>query len=469
MIEHVALAQWIPQATAGYELRADDRILQFASLSFDTAVEEIFTCLSAGGTLCLRTPSMATSIADLLARCAEWHISVLNLPTAFWHEMAWEVASRDLVLPSSLRLVIVGGERALPERVAMWHRATPSRVRLMQGYGPTEATVVATIADLSPLREVSVMPGEVPIGRVVPLAQAYVLDRHREPTPVGVAGELFIGGVTLARGYLHNPAETAQRFVPDPFGTAPGGRLYRTGDLVRRLADGQMEFLGRVDHQVKVRGYRVELGEIESAVKEHPGVKDAVVVTHEDADGARIAAYVVTDRAEVFSTAALRETLRQRLPEYMMPASFTLLDAMPMTPSGKIDRRALPEPGRAGNGAPGAPGVPPRNETERIIAAIWQEVFKGGVPSVDANFFDLGGHSLTLVRVRSRLHDHFGDGISMIDMFRYPTIRALADHLRPEHAPSPVAAAPPPPPASDRAAKQQAAYLRQRQAALEGR
>jgi acyl carrier protein len=216
-----------------------------------------------------------------------------------------------------------------------------------------------------------------------------------------------------------------------------------------------------------VRGYRIELGEVESAVKEHLGVRDAVVVARAEPDGSRVAAYVVPDRPDVFSISALRETLRDRLPEYMMPSSFTLLAALPLTPSGKVDRRSLPEPTTGGLERAGAVAVPPRTETERIIASIWQEVFTADVPSVHANFFDLGGHSLTLVRVRSRLRDHFGDEISLVDMFRYPTISALADHL--SHA-GPTAR--PPTPAAQlqaRAEKQKGAYVRRKQLALGGR
>jgi amino acid adenylation domain-containing protein len=467
MIPHRALARWIPKVTAGYGLRSDDRVLQFSSLSFDTSAEEIFPCLGLGATLCLRTPAMATSIDAFLRHCRDWKVSVVDLPTAFWHELAWEVASRDLTLPPSLRLAIFGGERALPDRVAMWHRATSPRVRLMQGYGPTEATVDTTIADLTPLREPARLPSEIPIGRAIESAPVYVLDRHGEPVPAGVTGELYIGGDVLARGYLRRPELTAERFGPDPFSGRPGARLYRTGDQVRQLADGQLEFVGRADEQVKVRGYRIELGEIESALKEHPAVKDAVVVARaETADGTRVAAYVVPALLDAFSVPALREALRDRLPGYMMPASFTVLEALPLTPSGKVDRRSLPAPSAVE--ADGAAVVPPRTETERLIASVWQEVFRAEVPSVHANFFDLGGHSLTLVRVRSRLRHHFGDEISMVDMFRYPTISALADRLG---RGGPTATAGPSIPASQlqaRAEKQKDAYVRRRQNAMGG-
>lgn len=470
MIEHRALAGWIPRAHRGYGLRSDDRMLQFASLCFDTSVEEIFPCLTAGATLVLRTPAMATSIDEFLRRCGDWKVTVLDLPTAFWHELTWELSSRALALPPAVRLVIVGGERAIPSRVAMWHRATSSRVRLMQGYGPTEATIVVTIADLTPMRDLHALPAEVPIGHVIEGAQAYVLDRHMQPVPVGVTGELYIGGDTVARGYLHRPALTAERFVPDPFSGRTGGRLYRTGDYVRRLVDGQLEFIGRADDQVKVRGYRIEPAEIETALKQHPGVRAAVVTVYEGiADEKHLAAYIVADRPDAFSVSALRESLRETLPAYMLPASFTRLDSLPVTATGKIDRRALPAPHTTHVDAGDAAQVPPRTETERVIASIWREVFKTDILGVHSNFFDLGGNSLTLVRVRSRLRDYFGDEISMVDMFRYPTISALADHVDHSQEPSLDQQVTLLPGLHDRAAKQAEAYLRWTRAASGGR
>lgn len=470
MIEHRSLASWIPAASERYGLRPDDRILQFASLSFDTSAEEIFPCLAVGATLQLRTEVMGTSVDEFLRRCDLGRVTVVDLPTAFWNELTWELSSRALSLPPSLRLVIVGGERAIPSRVAMWHRAETSRVRLMQGYGPTEATIVATIADLTPLRDAAVLPAEVPIGRVIEPARAYVLDRHMQPVPLGVPGELYLGGRLLARGYLGRPALTADRFLPDPYTGLPGSRLYRTGDVVRRRADGQLEFIGRSDDQVKVRGYRIELAEIEAALKDCPGVRAAVVGVHEGSqDHAHLAAYVVADRPEDFAASTLRETLRDRLPAYMIPASFTRLEALPLTPTGKIDRRALPAPLSAGADADDGSQVPPRNDTERVIASIWKQVFQADVPGVHANFFDLGGNSLTLVRVRSQLRDHFGDEISMVDMFRYPTISALADHVSHSRMAAPDEKMAALPGIQDRAARQAEAYVRWTRAASEGR
>jgi amino acid adenylation domain-containing protein len=429
MIQQRSLVNWTTRAGVEYALKPDDRILQFSSISFDTAAEEIYPCLTLGATLVLRSRSMASSIAKLLEKCREWKITVLDLPTAFWHELTWELATQNLKLPSSVRLVITGGEKALPERLSMWHRSVRGDVRLMQGYGPTEVTVVATIADLSKYRTALTTLKEVPIGRVIGNAQAFILDRHQQPVPVGVAGELYIGGDGLARGYLNSSSLTAERFIPNPFSQTAGARLYRTGDMARYLSNAEIEFLGRVDEQVKIRGYRIELGEIESLLRDYKEVRDVVVLAREDIpDDRRLVAYVVADQSNGFSVGALRRSLGESLPDYMVPSSFVLLEELPLTPNGKVNRRALPEPSHLHQES-AALYVPPRTEMERIIAAIWQEVFHAEKLSVHSNFFDLGGHSLTLVRVHSMLHDRLHKEISMLDMFRYPTISSLSDYL----------------------------------------
>ncbi|HEY9284090.1 MAG TPA: amino acid adenylation domain-containing protein, partial [Pyrinomonadaceae bacterium] len=353
MIEHRSLVNFTLAATAAYGLRPSDRLLQFSSLSFDTAAEEIFTCLTVGATLVLRTAEVSYSVDALLEKCREHEVTVLDLPTAYWHELTWELSSWNLSLPATVRLVIVGGERALPERLSMWRRSAGGDVRLMNSYGPTETTVAATVSDLTARGdEEKVSLGEVPIGRPLANVKAYVLDSNVLPVPVGVAGELYVGGAALARGYLRRPGLTAERFTPDPFSAEAGARLYRTGDVVR-LAGGELEYLGRTDAQVKVRGYRIELGEVESALREQEGVREAVVIAREDEAGdKRLVAYVVTGGddaggdggAEGGTPARWRSTLRERLPDYMVPSAFVVMESLPLTPSGKLDRRALPAP-----------------------------------------------------------------------------------------------------------------------------
>ena len=264
-------------------------MLQFASISFDTSAEEIWPALAAGATLVLRPEEMAASIPHFLRELERLGITVLDLPTAFWHEMVLGMEAEELELPRGLRLVILGGEEALADRFALWRRRVGSAVRLVNTYGPTEATIVATRRELSDLAP----GGTVPIGRPIPGARAYVLDRFLAPVPPGVRGELWIGGAGVARGYLGRPDLTAERFVPDPFADEPGARLYRTGDLAVLRPDGDLVFAGRADRQLKIRGYRIEPGEIEAALRLHPAVRDAVVDARGPGDARRLIAWIV--------------------------------------------------------------------------------------------------------------------------------------------------------------------------------
>lgn len=323
-IEQRTLVNFALMAVRTYGFLPSDRILQFASLSFDPAVEEIYPGLLLGSTIVLRTEEMISSIATFLERCREWELNVLGLPTAFWHLLVSEVAADPaLKLPSSLRIVIIGGEKANPQKVELWQHGVGGRVQLINGYGPTEATVVATVYKIPILNEVEDEPPalpdssapilpEVSIGKAIGNVEIYILDSDRQLVPIGVPGELYIGGDCLARGYLHRPELNAQRFVPNPFPTpAEDKRLYRTGDLVRYLPDGSVQYLGRIDHQVKIRGFRVELGEIESAIVNYGGVKEALVIARLDRLGnQRLVAYVVASlmrERQVYKTSATLE------------------------------------------------------------------------------------------------------------------------------------------------------------------
>ena len=295
MIPHRAFLNYVVTSSRDYELGPDDRVLQFASLSFDSSVEEIFSCLASGARLVLRTDWMLESASVFLRRCEDWGITVLSLPTAYWHELTAALEAETLRIPESLRIVVIGGERAIADRLSLWQKHVSQNVRLINSYGPTETTVGATAADLSRTSTTDV-PHEVPIGRPIPNAQAYVLDEIGQLVPIGVPGELYIGGIGLARGYLSRPDLTAERFVPDPFGGHAGTRLYRTGDMVRWRVDGQLECLGRMDDQIKLRGFRIELGEIEALLRQHPQVAESIVALREDTPGdQRLVAYVVPD------------------------------------------------------------------------------------------------------------------------------------------------------------------------------
>jgi acyl-CoA synthetase (AMP-forming)/AMP-acid ligase II/acyl carrier protein len=336
-----------------------------------------------------------------------------------WHHVSPHLDARPEALPDRLRLMLIGGEAALPERVRAWQAAAGGRVRLLNGYGPTETTIVATFWEAPESGGVS----RVSIGEPVSNTRCYVLDAAGRPAAVGVPGELYVGGVQVARGYLGRPAATAERFVPDPFAAERGARLYRTGDGVRWMADGTLEYLGRLDAQVKVRGFRIELGEIEVRLAEHPGVREAVVVAREDVPGdRRLVAYVIG----AVETDALRAHLRQSLPEHMVPAAYVYLEALPLTPNGKLDRKALPAPEYA---SAEDRYVAPRTPTEEQVAGIWAEVLRLERVGVTESFFELGGHSLLATRVVSRVRQAFGVEVPLRALFDGPTVAEMAGRV----------------------------------------
>ncbi|MCP4663525.1 MAG: amino acid adenylation domain-containing protein, partial [bacterium] len=440
VVSQRSLAWYAVAAIEHYALVPEDRVLQFSSISFDNSVEEIFPCLARGATLFLRSEEMLASTAELFRRCREWSITAMSPPTAFWHEMVAAVVAEPELFPESLRVLCVGGERMLPEALAHWRRAVGRKARLLNTYGPTEATVVATLCELS--GEDGAAPrGGPPIGRPVPNARVAVVDDRLRPVPVGVAGELCIGGDGVARGYLGRPAATAVSFIPEPTfdGTAAGeksrlagGRLYRTGDLVRFLPDGNLEFLGRIDQQVKIRGFRIEPGEIEALLGVHPEVGEAAVTAFDQGLGIRLlVAYVVPrEAAAELGTSELRDFLAGALPEYMVPAAFVQLAELPRTPSGKIDRRALPAP-EGEDAETERRYVAPRDETEETLAELFAEVLDLTGPAsrrvgIYDNFFELGGHSLLATRLINRVRTTFELDVPVARFFAAPNVARLA-------------------------------------------
>jgi len=431
VVEHAALASFVAGAMADCGLVADDRVLQFASVSFDASADELYPCLASGATLVLRDEEMIGTFAGFSRAAERLGITVWSLPTAYWHGLAAEVTG-GLPLPASVRLLLFGGEEAQAAPVAAWRRQVGGSLRLLNSYGPTEATVVTTRCDLTPgAADVAAGDTEVPIGRAVAGARTHVLGPDLEPVPAGEDGELWIGGLGLARGYLGRPELTALRFGPDPLEGA-GGRLYRTGDLVRLRADGNLVFRGRVDDQVKVRGYRVELGEVEAALRRLPGVQAAAVVVQEDGSGAkRLAAFVVAapgalETAEI--PEAWRAGLAVGLPEHMIPATFTLLPSLPLTPSDKIDRAALArmETAPARRAAGRAADIRPQNPLQAVIAGIWSELLQVEPIGADDDFFALGGHSLLVAQALARLRQALGVEVPLAEIFRRPTPATLA-------------------------------------------
>jgi amino acid adenylation domain-containing protein/non-ribosomal peptide synthase protein (TIGR01720 family) len=419
VVPHRAFSRFVDSALRSYELGPADRVLQFASLSFDASVEEIFPCLTSGATLVLRTEAMLASPSEFAAACTDQGITVLDLPTMYWHRLAAALPA-GLVLPPSLRLVIIGGEAALPERLSDWLASRNARLRLVNTYGPTEATVVATACTLT-AADVT----RVPIGAPIAGARVLLLDAALEQVPPGVVGELYLGGEGLARGYLGRPALTAERFVPDRFSGEPGARLYRTGDRARFRHDGQLEFVGRVDAQVKLRGFRIEPGEVEARLAEQAGVRAAAVVVRAVAGEERLVGYASAG-AEV-TPEALRAGLRRTLPDYMVPAILRVLDELPRTSQGKIDRRALPEPEET------IVAAHPENQTEAILARIWAELLKRPALGVRDNFFALGGDSIMALQVVARARDA-GLTLEPRQMFQHQTVAELAAVAKPAAA-----------------------------------
>ncbi|MFF8021487.1 amino acid adenylation domain-containing protein [Streptomyces sp. NPDC007896] len=444
VVSHANLAHTIQAVADRYGLGPRDRVLQFAALTFDVAAEELFSALVRGATVVLPPAGPVPGIDELTSLVRSERLTVLNLPASYWHE--W-VAVIDRFPPSScpaLRLVVTGSERVDGGRLALWQAAAPGHVRWLNAYGPTEATITATLyePDRAAPRPWSDRPADatVPIGRPLPGVRAYVLDAELRPVPIGVPGDLYLAGEGVAQGYLDDPARTAAVFLPDPWGR-PGTRMYATGDRARRATDGELEFLGRSDDQIKLRGFRIDLGEIEAALAAHPDVRDSAALLREDTPGRpQLVGYIAVDSGT--APPDLRAHLAQRLPGYMVPSAVVPLGRLPRGERGKTDRRALPVPAPA-SVVPGArrPGDRPETELGRTVAAVWRGVLGSEHIGADDNFFDLGGHSLLILRVQAQLAEALGRDIPVVDLFRYATVRTLARHLADGDGPRPAGGA----------------------------
>jgi amino acid adenylation domain-containing protein/non-ribosomal peptide synthase protein (TIGR01720 family) len=424
MVTHANVTRLFAASEDDFDFDDKDVWTLFHSYAFDFSVWELWGPLLYGGRLVVVPKATARAPEQMLELIRGQGVTVLNqTPSAFRALMHQEQSSPADEL--SLRLVIFGGEGLEPSSLNPWiERHGTTKPRLVNMYGITETTVHVTRHTLS---EQDAASKASPIGRPIPDLDAYILDRHAHPVPIGVPGELYIGGAGLARGYLNRAALTAERFVPDPFSGRQGARLYRTGDRARYLQDGGIEFLGRVDHQVKIRGFRIEPGEIEAALVRHEALKDAVVLAREDTPGdRRLVAYVVAHH-DAPTTTELRAHLLETLPEHMVPAAFVTLDELPLTPNGKLDRAALPAP----EGRPELESayVAPRNATEEILAGIWREILGLERVGTHDNFFELGGHSLVATQVVSRARAAFVVDLSLRTLFDMPTVAGLASEI----------------------------------------
>ncbi|WP_232663171.1 non-ribosomal peptide synthetase [Pseudonocardia sp. TRM90224] len=401
VVEHAALAARVEWMRSAYGLGPGDRVVQFATTTVDAHAEEIFPALAAGATVVM-LPDGGRSLPAFLATPAGRRTTVLDLPTAFWHRLVEDLD--EVAWPAALRLVILGGEQVSDAAVRKWTDRFGDRVRLVNTYGPTEATIIVTAAELDGRASPT-------IGRPLPGSTARVLDEHGRPAPIGVAGELHLGGAGVARGYLGRPDLTEERFVPDPWGP-PGARMFRTGDRARLRADGELEFLGRLDDQVKVRGFRIEPGEVEHALATHPGVRQVAVV----GSGDELVAYAVGVAPD------LRQHAARELPPHMVPTRWVTLAELPLTPAGKLDRAALPAPGPAA----GTSDVPPRTDAEKLVADIWAELLDADRIGAHDDFFALGGHSLLALRVAARLRATADVDLPIRTLFRCRTVADLA-------------------------------------------
>ncbi len=441
MVEHRSLCNLVVALGEGYQLRSTSRMLQFAPFTFDASVTEVFVTLCNGGTLVIADPESVLVGPQLHQVLVCDRITHVTLPPSILNSLPPAASLADLTT------LAVAGESCPMALVQTW---APAR-RFLNAYGPTETTVCATLNACLPTEGCS-----PPIGRAIANTRVHILDAARRPVAVGEVGEIYIGGLGVSRGYLQQPALTAERFVPDPFDHAGGGRLYRSGDLGRWCADGTVEYIGRTDLQVKVRGFRVEPGDVEAALLRHPEVREAVVIAREDSPRVkRLVGYVVLrgpttadepdqGRAEATSeprlprrdnvAAFLRAFLREKLPDFMVPEILVVLPALPLTPSGKIDRRALPSPGLGSLST--RDYERPQGQSEEVLAEIWQSLLSAAPIGRNDNFFELGGQSLVAVQLLNRLR-RCGFEADVADVFRSPTLSALAAALRPTTANTP--------------------------------
>ena len=422
-ISHGALTNFLHAMSQQLQLTEQACFLAVTTLSFDIAALELFLPLTVGARVVVASRAEVTDGQQLSQKLTDSGATIMQATPATWRLLVatgWQGTPQLKMLCGGSALPRDLAEQLLPKGACLWNL-----------YGPTETTIWATV------QQMATGQGSPPIGRPIANTQSYLLDSQMQPVPVGVPGDLYIGGHGLARGYLHRPALTAEVFVPHPFSAEPGARLYKTGDLARYRPDGTIVFLGRDDHQVKIRGFRIELGEIEITLGQHPAIQEAVVMAYEGAHGVtaepfgtdeRLVAYIVPQQGHSPTVSALRDFLRQKLPHYMVPSTFVMLETLPLTPNGKIDRRALPAPEPV-RPELAASFVTPRTPVEAVLADIWAEVLGLEQVGVNDNFFELGGHSLLAAQVVSRVRDVLQVEMPLILLFATPTVATLASAM----------------------------------------
>ncbi|NET58375.1 MAG: amino acid adenylation domain-containing protein [Symploca sp. SIO2E6] len=438
-IYHRSLTNFLKSMSQAPGITNSDTLLAVTSICFDIAALELYLPLIVGAQVVIVSRELATDGRQLLSALDHSGATIIQATPATWQMLltvGWEASSHSLSSRRQAKnLKILCGGEALPHKLA--NQLLDRGTELWNMYGPTETTIWSSICHVTPsatTNNVTAANVSYSLGKPIANTQIYILDSYLQPVPIGLPGELHIGGEGLAQGYLNQPELTAEKFIPHPFSKQPNARLYKTGDLARYLPDGQIEFLGRIDNQVKIRGFRIETGEIEAILNQNPTVKETVVVAREDnSEDKRLVAYIVPyQHYESTQDSPLipqvRQLLKEKLPEYMIPAAFVLLETFPLTPNGKIDRRALPVPEITPSSLSTA-YVIPQTETQQQIANIWREVLKVEKVGIYDNFFELGGHSLLLLKVHTRLPEISAQKTSIVELFQYPTISALSQHL----------------------------------------
>ncbi|MCU0546667.1 MAG: amino acid adenylation domain-containing protein [Oscillatoriaceae cyanobacterium Prado104] len=428
-IVHRGMVHHSKAIVQAFDLQVGDRVLQFSSMSFDIIVEEVFPSLVSGATIVLRTEDCISSTRQFLDFIEQERITVLDLPTAFWHGLVSGLELLQVPMPPDVRLVIVGGEKASRAIYARWLQLVGQYPRWINTYGPTETTVTATIFD--PIAEgYDPSEADIPIGRPLPNSQIYILDENLNPLPDGEIGEMYIGGPGLAREYLNLPDRTASKFIANPFSDRSGARLYRTGDTARYLPNGMLEFIGRIDFQVKIRGFRIELLEIENYLERYPATQKAMVLAREDVPGEkRLVAYIIPKHGQQIDVPALRSFLQTKLPAYMIPAAVVVMENFPITPNGKVDRGAFPAP-QVANLVQHSEAVLPVDGLEVELVKIWEKVLNIKPIGTTDNFMDLGGTSLLAARLADQIDQKFQQSLPLSIIFTSPTIKQLARILR---------------------------------------
>lgn len=435
VIEHRSLVSFAKTAAATYDIQPDDRMLQFASISFDASAEEIYPTLYSGAALVIKPQEIVHTPAQFFDFCSKSRLTIIDLPTAYWHLIADQIDT--LTVPEGLRLVIIGGDEAHPEKVAKWNRFVPPGIRLLNTYGPTETTVAVTFAELD--QATAKLP-QVPIGRPFSDVNLVIMNQFMQMAPPGVTGELYIGGPQTARGYLNRQALNRNVFVFVPM-VRGSHRFFKTGDLATMLPSGQIIFRGRIDRQVKIRGFRVEPGEIEKTALTHDNVKDcAVAVAEAINEEVTMVCFLVLTETDGFFVDVFKTWLSGRLPDYMIPSAITIVDSLPYTASGKIDYADLKRrihdglvrlPSSAGpEGTADAPGTEPLNEYEMGLKKIWEEILAIKDISLNSNFFDSGGSSLLAIRLVTAIEKRFGLSLPVLAVFKFPVLADLAGLLR---------------------------------------